>query len=397
MIARISKQLKIKFYPYVKIYRLAIRVILNLFSNNIVPVKIYNNSESHILKKRLVEKNIIEISKHKNLVLHPNLEFYNDRFLFQQDLTDSWKIYFFKNVILDPYFKIPIYNKKVVVNGYRTFCDNRSILNDSKKSINTGEKIQLKKINKYILTPKKHFYAKKRRKISEAIILTGISSDNYFHWFFDNLNKLYYLEKASIKIKNIVVDGSNPFQTQSLKFFNDYNFFQSKDELFEIDKAYVLSNSNCASSIKQSVLNFFEEKILHEIRHYDTPKKILVMRKKEFGRHFINEHKLINYLKKFDFQEVYLEDLSFENQVNLFNNALIIVAAHGAGLTNLIFSSSKTTLIEFFNNKYINPCFSHITNIKNIRHYVVVDQIDYGHGKLNGINADINFLKTIIS
>jgi hypothetical protein len=46
------------------------------------------------------------------------------------------------------------------------------------------------------------------------------------------------------------------------------------------------------------------------------------------------------------FRAVYLEDICFEEQVKLFNNAKIIVLAHGAALSNMFFSKESTTILE---------------------------------------------------
>ena len=46
------------------------------------------------------------------------------------------------------------------------------------------------------------------------------------------------------------------------------------------------------------------------------------------------------------FKSVYLESINFEAQVRYFNNAKLIVVAHGAGMTNMFFCKEGTTIIE---------------------------------------------------
>jgi capsular polysaccharide biosynthesis protein len=47
------------------------------------------------------------------------------------------------------------------------------------------------------------------------------------------------------------------------------------------------------------------------------------------------------------FRRIYLEDMSFTDQIVSFRNANIIIAPHGGGLTNILFCRSGTGVIEF--------------------------------------------------
>jgi hypothetical protein len=46
------------------------------------------------------------------------------------------------------------------------------------------------------------------------------------------------------------------------------------------------------------------------------------------------------------FISVFLEEQSFREQIKLFNNAKLIIMAHGAGMSNMFFCKSGTTLLE---------------------------------------------------
>jgi hypothetical protein len=47
-----------------------------------------------------------------------------------------------------------------------------------------------------------------------------------------------------------------------------------------------------------------------------------------------------------NFRAVYLERLSFEEQVRYFHGASFIICAHGAGMSNMFFCKSATTIFE---------------------------------------------------
>ncbi len=67
------------------------------------------------------------------------------------------------------------------------------------------------------------------------------------------------------------------------------------------------------------------------------------------------------------FKSLYLENIKFEEQVKYFNNAKLIICAHGAGMSNLFFCKKQTKVIEVVCNTYW-LFFDVITRINNIVH-----------------------------
>ena len=68
-------------------------------------------------------------------------------------------------------------------------------------------------------------------------------------------------------------------------------------------------------------------------------------RKGASSRHVLNEDKVIEVLREFGFSSYCLEAMSFCDQVRLFHDAEIVVAPHGAGLANMLFSP-RTQVVE---------------------------------------------------
>ena len=67
-----------------------------------------------------------------------------------------------------------------------------------------------------------------------------------------------------------------------------------------------------------------------------------------------------------------LEDLSFAEQVQLMNQAELIVAPHGAGLANLIFCRPGTQVIEIFEPSSLRLCFWSLSDIMGLRYRYLV-------------------------
>lgn len=67
-------------------------------------------------------------------------------------------------------------------------------------------------------------------------------------------------------------------------------------------------------------------------------------------------------------ETISLENTTFEYQVNLFYHAKIIIAAHGAALTNLFFCKPETIIIEIKSISW--PFFNTISNQLQLRHII---------------------------
>ena len=77
-----------------------------------------------------------------------------------------------------------------------------------------------------------------------------------------------------------------------------------------------------------------------------SQRRIYVSRKLAVKRHLVNEEEFLWLMKKHEFQKVYLEQLSIREQVELFRSASHVIAAHGAGLTNVLFAPSAVKILE---------------------------------------------------
>ena len=100
---------------------------------------------------------------------------------------------------------------------------------------------------------------------------------------------------------------------------------------------------------------------------------------------------LTNILNKFDSFKgiIYLEDLTFQEQVNIFINNNIIIGPHGAGMIHNIWSSNKFVIEITFKNKNQDKMYKRICDITD-NHII---QINYD----NIVNEIEKILNDIIN
>jgi hypothetical protein len=94
-----------------------------------------------------------------------------------------------------------------------------------------------------------------------------------------------------------------------------------------------------------------------ERREIDNIEKVKMFMKKMFGN---------------DFQTLILENIQFEDQIQYFNNAKIIVCAHGACMSNLFFCKKNTILFEVTCGESWS-FFDTITTNLQIKHHKIND------------------------
>ena len=96
-------------------------------------------------------------------------------------------------------------------------------------------------------------------------------------------------------------------------------------------------------------------------RETKSPSMIFIDRRGASLRPLLNEDELIACLP--DFVAVKLEQLSIVEQIELFAGADIIVAPHGAGLTNIVFAREGCVVVEIMMDRYCNWCYRRLAAI----------------------------------
>lgn len=87
------------------------------------------------------------------------------------------------------------------------------------------------------------------------------------------------------------------------------------------------------------------------------PRRLYLRRGRTRTRHLENEQALISFLSRHGFVPVTMDGLSVQEQAALFAGAEAIVSVHGSALTNLLFASPNTMVIEIFPFDYPDAAF----------------------------------------
>ena len=128
--------------------------------------------------------------------------------------------------------------------------------------------------------------------------------------------------------------------------------------------------------VPPGTIEFLRQTFLPEISSIQKNygEKIYISRARAKNRQIINESEVIELLSQWGFQTIYLEEISVLEQVAAFANAKTIVAPHGSGLTNLVFCSPDTKVIELFSPNYVRTDYWIISQQLKLQHYYSIGE-----------------------
>jgi len=188
---------------------------------------------------------------------------------------------------------------------------------------------------------------------SSLMHLPWAETSNY-HWFLDVLPRLFLLMQGSQEAITLIVAQNMPaFQRETLQFLLEE---QSHIRLEVISKQekWQVNNFILPSFVANHNSGYLPPHIFESLRHKiwegyqvkltEKPKRIYISRKKATKRKILNEDQVIAALKPYQVEVIYAEELTYQQQVQLFYNSEVVIAPHGAGLTNVLFCRNAKVL-----------------------------------------------------
>jgi hypothetical protein len=205
-----------------------------------------------------------------------------------------------------------------------------------------------------------------RRRRGRALLLGTKEAGNYYHWMLDCLPRWKLMAEAGFEDYDHVLLNTDSMSRSFCKDVLDRlgvpmekRLHCSTLFLHEFDQLVVpampFPQWEVAAWACEWVSSLFNERNAH------SPERIYISRCSAKKRRLVNEAELEAQLTARGFKIIQTEQLSVAEQSALFRRAKCVVAPHGAGLTNLIFSPKRTQFIELYAPQYkYNPCFQHL-------------------------------------
>ncbi len=208
------------------------------------------------------------------------------------------------------------------------------------------------------------------REIEAGILLSGLASSFFGHWFPDFLPKLKFLQQHPdfINLPIIVDVGMPQSHFEHLRRFanNPLILLQANESL--LCKRLLVASSPTffpvemlPNSIPVQELPGLSPRAMCFLRgnEFDNTmnpgnRRIFLARKNMKWRRVLNEEEIAIDLLKIGFETVYIEEMTMREQIKLFQSAQCIVAPNGSALLNLIFAAKETKLVVLLQPNVFN-------------------------------------------
>jgi capsular polysaccharide biosynthesis protein len=267
-----------------------------------------------------------------------------------------------KNIVLD-FKKIKnLDNNSNYIIGSHRACY-KILNNDYKRSIFLKEENNKREI---IKTSNVLLFSNNEDKkyIDEDVVILDVFP-HYSHLIVDMLSKFLYIKKHNKNVKAVFVDTQNDKETYDQKMHrkNFNEIFKKLKDVIEI-KEYIHSDNQSSYFFKNVYSISHKDTVGYQrfsdvddsflsIRKMFIPKRnsknnrnIFISRKDDFSKRIENIKKLETYFEQKNYELCFLENMSFQEQVELFYDAKNIAAVNGCSLTNLLFANTLSSVMS---------------------------------------------------
>ncbi|MCP3773534.1 glycosyltransferase family 61 protein [Paenibacillus sp. MZ04-78.2] len=236
-------------------------------------------------------------------------------------------------------------------------------------------------------------------------VLTFIWSRNYFHWMVDALGRIDLIRKTGLPIDKYIISSDGPahFQEETLallgipkqKIIRSYKGLHVKAAWLVVPslQPYYLQPF-VSNQVPMWATNFVRSELLKIVRPSPMSgyERIYISRREAKHRRVLNESEVLHVTAAHGFRDVTLDGMSVADQVRLFYSAKIVVAPHGASLTNIMFCRTGTQVVDIYPPEYMYPCFWHISSYYGLRYSYLI-----GHGRRLTENENIGLVGHVSS
>ncbi len=232
---------------------------------------------------------------------------------------------------------------------------------------------------------------------TEHPTLLSVYNLNYLHFLYETIGRILYLKHLELDFyPKILVQGNVDRLIFSKENWKDFGI--EDDDILYTNQFKELSLSKSINTYSETLIHLenysITSKLLRENLRLDgTPtKNFYISRKNAISdKRFIKNEELIeDYFISLGYQVVYNEELTFDQQRDLYKDAKTIAGISGTGLVNILFAPNECKLIELRTSDFRNDdVFKYICKFLN-NSYELVECFDSNNNAEPVINKLIS-------
>ena len=235
-----------------------------------------------------------------------------------------------------------------------------------------------------------------------TLLIKFAQGQNYYHWLHDVVLRLYdIVDRLPPTARFVVPPHRLPFQDEYLSIagINAERLWEFDGGVVQLENLYFSPPSALTGTDSPAAEIWFRDRVLstYGIALGPAYRRVYITRRNARYRRIVNECEVETLLQEFGFETHELESYSVRDQVALFAEAEMVVSAHGAGLTNILFSPPSLRVIDIFEGSLFAKCFWGMSTALGHHYWPLVgDTVPNGHSA-SDIRVSIPMLRQIVS
>ncbi|MGA2764956.1 MAG: glycosyltransferase family 61 protein, partial [Spirochaetia bacterium] len=219
------------------------------------------------------------------------------------------------------------------------------------------------------------WYLARTRKscnVETALLVTDEFSNGFFHWVCDVLPRLEALNPAEAHSRTIVVPAmaALPYVKPSLE---PYGFpetcLSGWNERIHCHDLMSITPAAPTGNYRPSLMHALRRRFRDYFGYGPPERRLYVSRARALRRKVANEEETFAVLCRHGFERVFMEEMTFAEQVRLVGSAKVLVGNHGAGLANIAWMSPGTTVLELrLRGDGLNNCYFSLASSQGVRY-----------------------------
>lgn len=239
---------------------------------------------------------------------------------------------------------------------------------------------------------------KKWRKIPHGIWVKDEWSNNFFHWMTDCLPRIWQGLEFGISNTVILHDSFRhlSYVTESLELLAVQPvYFTSRENLW-VNKLVLTSRTSTFPNFNIPYTVKTRERMAFS---FSSPpsRKIYASRRYAKKRKSHNEVDVELLAIKKGYEVVYFEKLSLAEQIKMMAHTKVLVALHGAALTNMLFMQKNQKVVELRNidDKKTN-CYFNLASALGQQYFYTLNQGDSKNSIVSDFTINLKALEEIL-
>jgi capsular polysaccharide biosynthesis protein len=203
----------------------------------------------------------------------------------------------------------------------------------------------------------------------------------YYHWLFQLLPRFELIRRAGHNVADIdhflISTPKNQFQRESLEALSIDNtkiIDSSTAPYLRARKLIVPSVPLSGGCYAPWMCEFLRSTFLsgYDRQGKSPVRRLYILRGTAGYRRVLNEAEVVQFLSRFGFEAVLLETLTVRQQAAAMASCDVVIAPHGGGLSNLVFCSPGTKVIEIFSPELVAAYYWKLSNQLGLDYYYML-------------------------